>query len=766
LNKILYWLTTRPLFALIGKAYTALRKMLEGIPGFDAYTRIATTITDRVFAVVRLPASMEKRFDPYIEFEHGRSMDRALVFAVLVYMAVLGAYPSNLGHLDTAPHIWIALPIVSGFNPYLGLVSGIVFSVFDWVGKFLPFESVYGADFGSGMQNFWGARIGYILAYTTLILNGMLPGILARVFRQFVRGITRSIFPRKATQAAMGIVMLLAAGTLIYHVGGPRSVLMLSAFSMMAMGMAMQPPNMGQQGAAGPQMPQGGGAPEGGEDFMAEAMSTLGSILGATVGIVASYEWAQNVGNYGAFYALRAEADVSCRDLSAGNYSELQGQAPIPGAVAGLMPPGAGGAVTPGGTTPPGGSTPPGGGGTTTPGGGTPPGGGGTTTPGGSTPPGGGGTTTSGGGTTPGNTGTDPQTDPGTEDGNYFNQFLGPGQPGDSQSAFVETDDGRTVSQGFVFDPAADGWRPAEAGESDAHGQVWDASVGAWTDPGAAAAMEQARRDNQAMLERERARAEQRRQEADRRRREAERRRAEVERQRLETERRIRDMAARTARRAELQARVARLEAESARLNAEASWWDRATAVAEGIKLTVDTAANVVAAAAPPPAGTAFAYAYGTATGVAGGMAQAEATGGSMVEGAFMGGMEGVATAAVGRLAGNLVPGASNHMGQGVRQLANTVTRPMANAFSTGMARGSQQALTQGIRRGVNGAIRQFAHNPATQQVIREMIIGEGSAHLTSGAFSTATGGQVSSARVESEADTISTIASWLNPFD
>jgi len=761
-NQILYWLSARPLFALIGKGYSALRRALDNIPGFDAFSNLATKVTDVIFGAIKFPAAVEERFEPFVEFQRGRQMDRAIVFLVLIYMALLGAYPSNLGHLDTAPQIWVALPIISGFNPYLGLVSGLTFSVADWIGKFLPFESVFGADFGDGMQNFWGARIGYILAYTTLILNGMLPGVLARVFRQFIRGIAHKILPRKATQAAMGILMLLAAGALLYQIGGPRAVYAMSALSVMGLAMAMGPPPPGSQGSpcmqcgamlppgqyqcmacgglsqegqqamdrkhqmeeqeqrrvyeerlaqqqraqagqppGGGQMPPGGapmppgagqippgGAPmppgpgippmgadpTGGQDYLYEALATVGSMLGATVGIVASYEWAQQVGNYGAFYALRAEPDVSCRDLSAGNYGNLQAQSPIPGAAAGVMPPGAAGAVTPGGTPDP--------------------------------------------GVTP-----DPNPPP----------------PGTSRWTLDENKN--EVPQ--IFDPSVGGWRTAQHGDVDRDGDVYDANF-----PGGAAfvssglsAAEAATRASQASWQQQ-------------------------QRHNLETgntahDRSLREMQERHKQTREMhQRRVdgnygfkkfkyettqSILRNEAAMHNRAADRWDRRMKQAQVVKAGADIAMNALGSIPGPPA--ALSKAYTVASSTASGAAEAHSRGDSVILGAGKGAAQGAATVIVQDAIGGAISGAGKGMsagkgvmgkiggafkggasgaGKGAVDSVKSV-RTGYNAVKTGLQAGSSTVRT-GIQtagkglakggsafgRGARGAMQQGAHGGST----------------------------------------------------
>lgn len=690
MSKFLYWLSARPLFTLIGKGYTALRRLLGGIPGFDAFLGLATRVTDRIFGIVRFPGALEERFEPYIEFRRGRQMDRALVFAVLVYMAVLGAYPSSLGHLDTAPQIWIALPIVSGFNPYLGLVSGVVFSVFDWLGKWLPFESVYGADFGGGIQNFFGARVGYILAYTTLVLNGMLPGILARVFRQIVRTIGPRILPRKAGQAAMGLLMLLAAGALLYHVGGPRAVYAMSALSLMGIAMAMGPPPPGQGSPCvncGALLPpgvhqcgcggisqeardvidkkkrveeearqrqeyenqmraQGGGRtpppppppmpPDAGGDYLYEALATVGSMLGATVGIVVSYEWAQQVGNYGAFYALRADPDVSCRDLSAGNYGELQAQSPIPGAAAGAMPPGAAGAMTPDAGVMPDSNPPP----------------------------------------------------PGT-------------------SRWIQTEDGREVPQ--IYDPSVGGWRTANHGDVDADGDVYDATIagGAFVSQGISAAEAATRADNARWQEQQWENVRTGNTAHDRALREM------VERQRREAELLSRQD---SWRRMQLELEMGRNMMEANQQRAAAARWNRALAVATTVRAGADITMNALGSIPGPPG--VIGRAYTIVSSGASGAAEAHARGDSAVWGGMTGTAQGVGTVIVQDAIGGAMQGAGQGMAQGggfLQRAGNTFRGAFRGAGSevANTARGLRTGYTA-IRSGLRSGGSLFGRGAST----------------------------------------------------
>ena len=183
--------------------------------------------------MLRLPAALERRLEPILEIQAGRCADPAVVLVIWLFFAAIGLYPSPLGHLDTTPYLWTALPFVGAFNPYLGFSSAVVFAAFDWAGKwisplvaalesgitsvlpvgfifdvihrFLPLESVYGGNWNNGAGNFFGARIGYLVGYSGILVLALLPGILSRVARLGVYGLLRRTRGNAAATASIGL---------------------------------------------------------------------------------------------------------------------------------------------------------------------------------------------------------------------------------------------------------------------------------------------------------------------------------------------------------------------------------------------------------------------------------------------------------------------------------------------------------------------------------------------------------------------------------
>lgn len=310
---------------LVADGYRRLRARLAGIPSFAAYESFAVKVTTRVFGLIRLPAAFEQRVEPILEAALCRKIDPIIVFPVLALVAYLGIYPSSLGHLDTTPLIFTLLPLVSTFNPFLGFTSALVFSVFDWIGKWLPFESVYGATYGSGFQNYFGARLGYIFAYSTVVLMGTLPGVLSRLLRLLAARMTAALLKTPGGQVAAGIILLVAAGGVLWVIDPSPTYALMLAFAVMT---------TVQAGAPNPSWPL-------------RLLEFMAGGVGGTMGAIASGEWATEVGNELAFIRFRETPDISCRALSTNNYNSQIPYSATTGGVGGTVAPQIGNAVTP-----------------------------------------------------------------------------------------------------------------------------------------------------------------------------------------------------------------------------------------------------------------------------------------------------------------------------------------------------------------------------------------------------------------------------------
>ena len=156
-------------------------------------------------AVLRtLPAL--RRLEWLLEIESlTRRHPVGLAFSML-YVLWRGLRVTPLGHIGTDPIIYPLLGAISGFNPFLGLVCGALYGVGDLAQKFV-WPDIYGAR-GWTDKNYWGAMGGYLVAYSSLMIMGVLPGLLSRVFRTVTRSIIRNYMFRRAAASADGATPL------------------------------------------------------------------------------------------------------------------------------------------------------------------------------------------------------------------------------------------------------------------------------------------------------------------------------------------------------------------------------------------------------------------------------------------------------------------------------------------------------------------------------------------------------------------------------
>jgi hypothetical protein len=118
----------------------------------------------------------------------------------MLYVIWRGLHTTPLGHIGTDPMIYPFLATISGFNPFLGIVCGGLFGVGDLAQK-LVWPDMYGAR-GWGDLNYWGGMLGYVVAYSSLMFMGVLPGLLSRVFRALIRVfLQKVVFARRAAAA-------------------------------------------------------------------------------------------------------------------------------------------------------------------------------------------------------------------------------------------------------------------------------------------------------------------------------------------------------------------------------------------------------------------------------------------------------------------------------------------------------------------------------------------------------------------------------------
>jgi hypothetical protein len=182
-----------------------IEKALQSIPFWPEIVRIAVLICAPVvrFANATLRAVPGLRKAEWLfEIELLTRRHPVPMAFSLCYLFWHGIQTTSLGHIGTDRMVYPLLAAISGFNPFLGILSGAAYGVGDLIQK-LIWPDIYGAR-GWGDANYWGAIAGYILAYSSLMWMGVFPGAMSRLARLGARHLLRWIFARRVAAAADG----------------------------------------------------------------------------------------------------------------------------------------------------------------------------------------------------------------------------------------------------------------------------------------------------------------------------------------------------------------------------------------------------------------------------------------------------------------------------------------------------------------------------------------------------------------------------------
>lgn len=151
--------------------------MTTGVVFLDRLRAAADRRLDRMLA-----RPLGKRLDPFLGIGDLRRRNPLLALIPMTVLFVLGVLRSEFGHMDTVPGILPIMALVSGLNPLAGILSALAYGVGDLLQKFAIDDVFYEGARTAG--DYWGARIGYLIAYSSLLLFGVLPGALSRVGRR------------------------------------------------------------------------------------------------------------------------------------------------------------------------------------------------------------------------------------------------------------------------------------------------------------------------------------------------------------------------------------------------------------------------------------------------------------------------------------------------------------------------------------------------------------------------------------------------------
>lgn len=178
---------------------------IVAIPGYHDVEGAARTLTAPVRELARSVQRMfpaVRRIEWLLETERLIRMNPLLLSVTLAFVVWRGLRPTSLGHIGTDTLIYPLLGAVSYFNPFLGILSGIAYGIGDLAQK-LVWNDIYGAT-GSRGLNYWGAMLGYVFSYSSLVAMGLLPGVLARISRVAVRKGLNALFYQRASATADG----------------------------------------------------------------------------------------------------------------------------------------------------------------------------------------------------------------------------------------------------------------------------------------------------------------------------------------------------------------------------------------------------------------------------------------------------------------------------------------------------------------------------------------------------------------------------------
>jgi hypothetical protein len=198
--------TVRTLIQTAASWHKAIGDWLTSLPFWPEVVKISLLISGPVIALSRWTLGVMpslRRAEWLLEIEAlSRRHPVGLAFA-LSLVAFRGLLPSQNGHIGTAEVIFPLLGGISGFNPYLGLLCGVAYGVADIFQKLL-WNDIYDTPGGRMSVQYWGAMIGYCIAYSSTVAMGMLPGVSSRVCRLIARNAVQKWIHRNHAAAADG----------------------------------------------------------------------------------------------------------------------------------------------------------------------------------------------------------------------------------------------------------------------------------------------------------------------------------------------------------------------------------------------------------------------------------------------------------------------------------------------------------------------------------------------------------------------------------
>ncbi len=192
----------RELLRTIAQFQGDLARSLDRIPAWKQVVEVARIICAPVVNFARgTLAAMPglKKLEWLLEIEMLTRRHPVILSLSLLYTAWRGIMTTPLGHIGTDKMIYPMLGAIGGFNPFLGMMCGVTYGMADLLQK-LVMPDMYGAQKWLD-PNYWGGMAGYVVAYSSLMLMGLFPGMMSRVFRLGTRAVMKKFAARRADGA-------------------------------------------------------------------------------------------------------------------------------------------------------------------------------------------------------------------------------------------------------------------------------------------------------------------------------------------------------------------------------------------------------------------------------------------------------------------------------------------------------------------------------------------------------------------------------------
>jgi ElaB/YqjD/DUF883 family membrane-anchored ribosome-binding protein/Tfp pilus assembly major pilin PilA len=200
-------------FAAIAQFRTLAAKLIQSIPLWPELTQFCSMLTApvvRLSQAILRRAPWLKKLEWLFELERFARRNPVALVISMGYMMWRGLHTTRYGHIGTDTAVYPFIAAVSGYNPFLGIMSGAAFGVGDLIQKLVK-PDMFGAG-GWEDPNYWEALGGYIVAYSSVMWAGWFPGAASRAGRYGVRLALKKMSEARVSATSDGAVPIESQG--------------------------------------------------------------------------------------------------------------------------------------------------------------------------------------------------------------------------------------------------------------------------------------------------------------------------------------------------------------------------------------------------------------------------------------------------------------------------------------------------------------------------------------------------------------------------